>query len=129
MRRTVAVDGQDGVDEVRERYAVLSRWSSWAAPIRGVESSNGRLVAGMTGVVHGAPGVRVNFVVDTGGTRWLTPGTGRCGWASCDWRSSTRSSRRAAVGRRRRFLMDGLAAPVLLYPPIAKMALRRLVGR
>lgn len=101
MRRTIAVDGPDEVDEVWQRYAVAARWRSWSTPIRRVESSSERLVAGMTGVVHGPPGVRVRFVVDAvdddaHAWRWGVRS------ARCTWCSSMPWSGRRAVARPRR---------------------------
>ncbi len=128
MRRTIAVDGPDEVDEVWQRYAVVARWRSWSTPIRRVESSSERLVAGMTGVVHGPPGVRVRFVVDAVDDD------------AHSWRSRVRLGplhlvlEHAVVGKpgggsTATLVVDGPAAPVLIYPEVARLSLRRLVGR
>ncbi len=128
MRRLVAVEGPDDVDTVWERYAVVARWSSWAPPIRSVESSSERLVAGMTGAVHGPPGIRVGFVVDAVDEvahtwRWQV----RMGLLRMSLEHAvvaTNSGGSAAM-----LVVEGPTAPVLLYPPIAQIALGRLVGR
>lgn len=127
MRRNVAVVGTVAAADAWERYAVVSRWPSWAPPISRVTASADRLQPGMTGVVIGPLGLRVEFVVDTvdeSARRWT-------------WRVRSGPLRLALEhevlasptgGCTATLTVDGPAVAVLLYPEVARVALRRLVS-
>ncbi|WP_411286028.1 hypothetical protein [Lapillicoccus sp.] len=127
MRRSVAAVGRASVGQVWERYAVLADWSSWSPPIRRVEASGARLVAGLTGVVHGPPGVRIPFVVDAVDEVAHT-------WS---WHVSVGVLRvdlehevlaTSAGGSAATLVVDGPLPVALLYPEVARIALTRLVA-
>lgn len=112
--------------EAWERYADPTRWSSWAPPIRRVEASGRRLVPGMTGVVHGPFGLLVGFEVETVDEVTRT-------WT---WRVRSGPLRMwlrhevlatAEGGSAATLTVAGPWPLVLVYPPVARIALARLV--
>lgn len=127
MRRSVAVTGPASPESAWERYAVIDRWSTWAPPIRHVESSAERIAPGVTGVVHGVGGLRVLFEiesVDELARRWT-------------WRVRLGPLRvwfdhavldGPAGGSVATLAVDGPPPVVLVYPELARLALSRLVG-
>jgi len=108
-------------------YAEPARWTGWSPQVRRVELGEPVLQAGLTGTVRGPGGLRVPFVVtalDAGATTWawevsaagaglrLEHGVRAVGDGSLTW-----------------LVLDGPAAVVLAYAPLARLALRRLVRR
>jgi len=111
---------------VWERYLVVDHWSAWAPPIRLVESSASRIAAGVSGVVHGPPGVRVRFVVesvDESARRW----SWRVRWGLVALRMTHQVLAAPGGGSRTALDAEGPAVVVAAYPEIARIALHRLV--
>lgn len=127
MRRRVTASGPADIDMAWERYADLRLWPRWAPQIVGVEAASERLAAGVTGIVRGPAGLLVPFEVedvDAAARTWR-------------WRASLLGisvvMRHDLVADRRGTTagldLDGPAVVALTYPPIAALALRRLVAR
>lgn len=125
MEGSTRVTGTRPAALVWERYAVPARWPEWAPQITGVDTGAARIVAGATGRVRGPLGVRIRFVVsdvDEYRRTWawvvrfgpvrlfLRHGVELHPAGSCTW-----------------LTVDGPAAVVAAYLPIARLALRRLV--
>ncbi|NIZ93053.1 SRPBCC family protein [Kineococcus rubinsiae] len=126
MRRRLAVRGPRGAGPVWADYAEPARWSRWSPQVRGVTATGPELRAGLAGTVRGPLGLRVPFDVTA---------------ADCDARTWAWEVRCAGVGLRLEhgvrgvgdgcltwLVLDGPAAVVLAYSPVARLALRRLVG-
>lgn len=114
------------MQEVWEDYARPWRWSSWSPQIRGVEVPADRIAPGLRGVVRGPLGLRVRFVVtaadERGRTwRWVVSVAG-----------TTVALQHAVVGvpggSMTSLVLEGPALVRVLYPALARRALRRLVG-
>jgi hypothetical protein len=130
LRRRVAVSGPCPVDEVWDRYVRPGRWSQWSPQIRGVSYPAEMIAPGTGGVVHGPAGVRVGFrildveaagpvrswswVVSVGGVRLRL-------WHDVEEAGDG--------GSRTTLTVQGFGPVVVLYLPVAKVALRRLVRR
>lgn len=127
MRLHTSVTGPAGADVAWERYADPSQWATWAPQIRSVESSAARIEAGVTGTVHALFGVSVDFAiteVDEASRSWSwtvhPPGLTMhlehtvepCG----------------ETGSRAALVVDGPTPVVLVYAPIARLALHRLLA-
>lgn len=108
-----------------QRYADPAVWSRWAPQIRRVQASGPRLTTGLTGTVHGPLGIRARFevlCVDESQRTWT-------------WRvrsgpvrlELTHAVLPEGEGSRTTLEIDGPAAVVLLYAPVAGAALRGLV--
>lgn len=126
MRRSVAVVGPVSPDEAWDRYAVIARWPRWAPPIRAVQASAPRLAVGVTGLIRGPGRLPVHFVVDRVDEEART-------WT---WRvrsglvrmTLTHEVLATATGGTAATLTVEAPAPLaLVYPELAKAALRRLV--
>ena len=110
---------------VWSRYADLAQWSQWSPQVHGVESSASRIACGVTGSVVGPLGLRVAFVIDE-------VDESRRSWA---WRVHfgpvhlrlTHSVETQEVGASTALVIDGPAAYVVGYAPLARLALTRLV--
>ena len=101
-------------------YADTSRWASWAPQIRRVDPQ-GPLEEGMQGVVEGPFGVRARFemtVVDEAERQWT-------------WRVQVGPARltidHGVTDGLTAVEIDGPAALVHAYAPVARLALTRLV--
>ena len=127
MRRSSAAVGPLAVERAWERYAVVSRWTSWAPPIRDVEATSARLVAGMTGVVHGPPGVRLGFEVDSVDEEAHT-WSWRVRYAGLEVFVEHEVIATGSGGTVATLVVDGPAVVALLYPEVARIALQRLVN-
>lgn len=126
MRRSIAVTGPATPDQAWEGYAVLTRWSTWAPPIRHVEASADRIAAGVTGVVHGVGGLRVVFEiesVDEVARRW----TWRVRVGPVRVRFDHAVLESPDGGSVATLTVDGPGPVVLVYPELARVALTRLV--
>jgi hypothetical protein len=125
VRRGLTATGVLGPHAVWERYATPSEWPSWAPQILRVECAQDRLAPGLTGRVHGLLGVSADFDV-------LTVDEERRTWS---WRVRsgpvTLTLHHAVLpvppGSRTNLKVEGPAPVVLLYAPVAQVALRRLV--
>lgn len=125
MRRGITATGALQAQAAWERYAVLSTWPTWSPQIRYVECAEDRLAAGLTGRVHGWFGVTANFEVLSVNELDRT-------WS---WRARsgpvTLTLHHAVLpvsdGSQTNLEIEGPAPAVLLYAPLAKVALRRLV--
>jgi Polyketide cyclase / dehydrase and lipid transport len=125
MRRGISATGALHPDAAWERYAVPSAWPSWSPQIRYVECAQDRLAAGLTGRVHGWFGVTADFHV-------LSVDEVRRTWS---WRARSgpvtltlhHAVLPVAEGSQTTLEIDGPALVVLLYAPLAQVALRRLV--
>ncbi|WP_035856431.1 SRPBCC family protein [Cryptosporangium arvum] len=127
MRHRIDVDGPGHPDEVWDRYARPGRWPEWSPQIRSVEYAAERITPGAGGTVRGPARLPVRFrILD------VDPTGPRRSWS---WTASTAGVRLTlhhtveptATGTRTGLLVDGPAAVVLAYLPVARWALRRLV--
>ncbi|MET1006237.1 MAG: SRPBCC family protein [Propionibacteriaceae bacterium] len=127
VKRSVAAAGPADPNEAWERYAEIARWPTWAPPIQRVDASAARLAPGVTGVVHGLLGLRVNFVVEEVDELRRT-------WSWNVRSGPIRMALRHEVlptadgGSATTLMVDGPAPLVLLYPEVARIALVRLVS-
>ena len=123
--RHLSADGPRDPDEVWDRYVRPRRWPEWSPQIRGVDYAYERLAAGTSGVVHGPAGLPVSFrvvEVDEPDRSWLWTAT------AAGVRLTLRHTvRPAGEGTRTGLTVEGPAAVVLLYLPVARLALQRLV--
>jgi hypothetical protein len=125
MRRGITATGALHPHATWERYAVPSEWSSWSPQIRYVECAQDRLATGLTGRVHGWFGVRADFEV-------LSVDELRRTWS---WRARSgpvtltlhHAVLPVAEGSETNLEIECPALAVLLYAPLARVALRRLV--
>jgi hypothetical protein len=127
MRHSTTVTGPHPADDVWDRYLRPRRWPEWAPQIRSVDCPAERIAPGVTGVVHGPAGLRVRFriddVDDTGPVR---------SWSWSVTAAGVRMRLRHTVeptapGTRTGLEVHGPAPVVLLYTPVARAALHRLV--
>ena len=113
-------------DHAWERYAVIRRWPTWAAPIRSVDASGERIAPGVSGVVHGPPGVRVHFVIET-----VDEAARMWSWqvrlGALRMRLTHAVLPGAGLGSVATLATEGPAALVLIYPELARPALYQLV--
>ena len=129
-QRWIHASGPLPVDEAWERYADPDRWSSWAPHLRAVEiEASGvdrRLHPGLTGVVLGPVGVRAHFVVkavDEAARRWSWE-VRALGVTLQLLHTLDASPEDTHAG----LVLQGPLPVVLLYRPVARWALRRLVA-
>ncbi len=125
--RRVDVCGPCPADEVWDRYLRPGRWPEWSPQIRSVDYAADVISPHTTGVVHGPAGMRVAFeiveVSDSGPIRT---------WSWAVSAAGTRLHLRHDVeatptGSRTLLTVRGVAPAVILYLPVARLALRRLV--
>lgn len=118
------------VDEAWERYADPARWPTWAPHLRSVEldEPGTRLRAGLSGTVRGVWPVSARFVVtavDASARRWSwTVRTSRPRLAVELHHTLEVGDRGTEAG----LVLRGPWAVVLGYRPVARCALRRLLG-
>lgn len=119
------VTGPVPAARVWERYALPSRWASWAPHIRGVEASADRIAPGVTGRVRGPFGIAVTFVVtEVDEQRRTWAWDVRCGPVRMHLRHGVEPDPRGAATW---LVVRGPAPVVVTYLPVARLALRRLV--
>jgi hypothetical protein len=125
--RTTVVCGPCPADEVWDRYVRPRRWPEWSPQIRAVNYPAEQLRSRTAGVVHGLGGLRVGFrvrdVEANGPVRawsWTVVAAG----VRLDLRHTVEAT---AAGSRTGLTVIGPAPVVLLYLPVARLALRRLV--
>ncbi|MBM2615866.1 SRPBCC family protein [Actinoplanes sp. LDG1-06] len=125
MRRALEVVGKRDAGEVWERYVRPDRWAEWSPQIRSVEFPEATLRAGLEGVVHGPAGVRARFrVLRVDAPRawsWVV----RAGGVQLTLWHTVEA---VAGGTRTLLAVEGPAPVVLLYLPVARFALTRLVS-
>ena len=125
---TLSASGAADVATAWERYARPARWSTWSPQIVSVHCPDTRIRPGSRGTVHGRFGLSVAFrvtAVDEPTRRWSWRVQGPLG---------IRLELRHAVltdpkGSRTTLEIEGPAAAVLAYAPVATVALNRLVRR
>ncbi|MFD3410152.1 SRPBCC family protein [Streptomyces cyaneofuscatus] len=127
MRRTVRAVGAASAERVWQRYVRTACWPTWAPQIRAVEAGT-ELRAGMRGRVVPVVGPRVDFVVEAVDHEART-------WC---WRVRVGPVRmrlwhavrdRAPFGAEAELRIEGPAPAVVVYAPLARLALRRLVSQ
>ena len=119
MRLTLRADGTADLDLVWRRYSTPELWSTWAPQIRRVESSADRLAVGVTGTVFEV----VEFSEDEHRWAWdVVAGPVRM-------HLDHRSEARIGGGTSTTLVVDGPAAAVLTYGPVARISLESLVRR
>ncbi len=120
--------GPRPADDVWDRYLRPRRWPEWSPQIRSVVYPGETLSPGTLGVVHGPAGLRVGFRildVDTTGPQ-----------RSWSWSVSAMGVRlhlrhtveATTSGTRTGLTVRGPAPAVLLYLPVARIAMHRLVA-
>ncbi|MFD7919238.1 SRPBCC family protein [Streptomyces sp. NPDC059740] len=121
------VRGPAAAAQVWERYAVPAKWPSWSPQIGRVVTAAGRIAAGVRGTVVGRGGLgRVRFVIEEVDEERRT-------WT---WRVAlgpfrlrlTHTVEEEGDGTLTRLVVRGPLLLVLAYRPVARIALRRLVG-
>jgi hypothetical protein len=127
MRLTLRADGTADIATVWERYANPQLWATWAPQIRRVECSAERLALGVTGTVFGViPNLGAKFeVVEfcADDHRWVWDvSAGRV-----RMHLEHRSESRIGGGTSTALVVDGPAAAVLTYAPVARISLEALV--
>ncbi|MEO3937500.1 SRPBCC family protein [Dermatophilaceae bacterium Soc4.6] len=128
MQRTIEVSGPASVEQVWQRYAVISAWHTWSPPIRTVEATAPRIAAGVTGIVRGVAGVFLTFrieSVDEQARSWtwrvnMGPLTAMLG-------HGVRLAEGEA-GSVATLTVEAIAPIALGYPQVARLALHRLVA-
>ncbi|MET0190659.1 MAG: SRPBCC family protein [Pseudonocardia sediminis] len=127
MRVTLHARGPQPADEVWERYAVPARWPVWAPYILGVDASDDRIVTGTTGKVRGPLGIAVAFTVTA-----VDEDAGTWSWdVTLGPLAMTLDHGVApdATGTRTWLTVDGPAAALVGYLPLARVSLEMLVRR
>ncbi|MDG6106755.1 SRPBCC family protein [Dactylosporangium aurantiacum] len=127
LRREVSVRGPRDADDVWDRYVRPRRWPEWSPQIRSVRYPGETLRPGAAGVVRGPGGLPVRFrILDV-----AADGPVR-GWSWSVSAGGVRLHLEHTVqavpgGSRTGLTVRGPAPAVLLYLPLARLALRRLV--
>ncbi len=129
MRLTLRADGTADIGLVWARYSTPELWPTWAPQIRRVECSAQRLAVGVTGTVYGViPNIGARFEVmefSDEEHRWI--------WdivaGPVRMRLDHRSESRIGGGTSTALVVDGPAASVLVYAPVARISLESLVRR
>ena len=121
------VSGPRPAGDVWDSYVRPQRWPEWSPQIRSVDYPAETLRPDTTGVVRGPAGLRVDFrIVDvdaSGPVRswsWAVSALG----VRMDLRHTVEET---GTGTRTGLTVRGFAPAVVLYLPVASLALRRLV--
>jgi hypothetical protein len=127
MRLTLRAAGTADLALVWRRYSQPQLWSSWAPQIRRVDCEAENLAVGVTGTVFGVvPGLGAQFEVvefDDAEHRWawdIVAGPVRM-------HLDHASESRIGGGTSTTLVVDGPAAAVLTYAPVARISLESLV--
>ena len=127
MRLTLRAVGSADVDLVWRRYSDPQLWTTWAPQIRRVDSSEPTLGVGVTGTVFGVvPNLGASFEVveyDEAEHRWAWDVVAGPVRMHLDHRSESR----IGGGTSTTLVVDGPAAAVLTYAPVARISLESLV--
>jgi hypothetical protein len=137
LRRAVEVSGPRPADDVWDRYFRPARWPEWSPQIRSVEYPAATLQPGTRGTVRGPGGLPVRFRIETvvpdGAVRtwsWVARAAGvemRL-WHTVEAVAPGGSQdEEDEAGTRTVLAIEGPAPVVLLYLPVARLALHRLV--
>lgn len=124
--RTISVHGPASPADVRRSYLRTACWPDWSPQIRRVRPAGAVLAPGLSGTVVGPCGLRVRFVieqVDGEGADWTW--RVRCLGVRARLRHTVEP---AGGGARVTLTLVGPPAVCLLYPVLARRALRRLVS-
>ena len=110
---------------VWDRYVHPDRWPEWSPQIRRVDVPSDRLVTGLTGTVRGPVGISVRFVIESVDPDAMT-------WSWRVWLGPLtfrlhHEVRSIARGSETTLRIEGAAPFVLVYAPVAQLALVRLV--
>jgi len=125
LRRALEVSGPRDADDVWDRYERPGRWPEWSPQIRAVDYPAPTLQAGLRGTVHGPFGFPVRFrvlrVTPPRAWSWVVSAAGvrLTLWHTVE---------ATPAGSRTLLAIEGFAPAVLLYLPLARLALRRLVS-
>jgi hypothetical protein len=129
MRLTLRADGTADLDLVWRRYSTPELWSTWAPQIRRVECSAEILDVGVTGTVYGViPNIGASFEVvqfSQADRLWAWDVVAGPVRMHLDHRSESR----IGGGTSTTLVVDGPAAAVLTYAPVARISLENLVRR
>lgn len=127
VRLGVTVDGPRDADDVWDRYLRPRRWPEWSPQIRTVDYPSETLSPRSAGSVHGPAGLQVSFrILDidaTGPIRswsWSVSAAG----VPMHLRHTVEAT---ATGTRTGLTVRGFAPAVVLYLPVARWAMHRLV--
>jgi hypothetical protein len=127
---TLRARGQTSPELAWQRYDELALWSTWAPQIQRVVASTDRLAPGTTGTVHAGllprPTLPVPFEVldvDRDARRWSW--RVRLGPLRLDLEHGVDAE---GTGSSTYLRVDGPAPVVLVYAPLARLALSRLVA-
>jgi uncharacterized protein YndB with AHSA1/START domain len=127
-RRRVVVCGPRPAAEVWDCYVRPHRWPQWSPQIQSVDYPEATIKPDTTGVVHGPFGLPVAFrilAVDA------SPPVLAWSWSATVAGVSLlleHTVEAIGVGTRTTLTVQGFAPAVLGYLPLARLALRRLVG-
>jgi hypothetical protein len=128
LRRSIVVCGTRPADEVWDRYVRPQRWPQWSPQIRSVDYPREMLSPQTTGVLRGPAGLRVHFqILEVAGTGPIR---------SWSWSASAAGIRlhlrhvveATTTGTRTTLTVRGFAPAVILYLPVARSSLHRLVS-
>ena len=127
MRLTLRAAGTADIALVWQRYSQPELWTTWAPQIRRVDCSADSLAVGVTGTVFGVvPNLGAQFEVVE-----LDPESHRWAWdvvaGPVRMHLDHASEARIGGGTSTTLLVDGPAAAVLTYAPIARISLESLV--
>jgi len=121
----LTVRGPRAAQEVWEDYVRPARWSSWAPQILGVDVPADVIAPGVRGVVHGPLGLRVRFVVTA-----VDPAVRRWRWVVSAVGLDVGMEHTVVPvpgGCVTTLTIEAPAIVRVLYSPVARAALRRLV--
>ena len=128
LRRTLAVEGPRGADDVWDRYIRPRRWPEWSPQIRSVEYPHERLAAATSGVVRGPLRLPVPFrIVDIDDAAAVRTWSWTVSAAGVEL-ALVHTVEATATGTRTGLTIDGFAPATAVYLPAAWWALRRLVN-
>lgn len=140
MALIVSAAGPASVQMVWDRYVTPEIWPGWAPHIQAVSYPYPTLAPGTVGELRGPAGARLDFRIDavdemarrwswTVSRRWPAPTVGLRAQVRMD-HGVQGESRQGSVGGSRAWVRMHLPAPVaLLYAPLARIALSRLVSQ
>lgn len=126
--RSYEVRGPRAPEDVWDRYVRPARWSEWSPQIRSVRYPHDRLLPSTAGQVVGPAGLRVPFDVldvDDGAEAPSWTWVARLGPVRVRMRHEVRAL--PGGGTATGWQVTGPLPVVLLYAPLALVALRRLV--
>jgi hypothetical protein len=126
--RRLAAEGPAPAGVVWQRYAEIARWPSWSPQIVRVDADAERIARGVTGTVHAFGGLRLGFTitdVDPVARRWSW--LVRLGPVRMNLHHEVHAV--PGGGSATGLALEGPAAVVAVYAPLAWLALQKLVAR